>query len=139
MGRLWLGIGLSLVLAVFPALFVSGGALSGDISPFVGGFHWQCFGYALWEQFTCVGMIIGLLSLFHRRFNRQAPASKAMSASAYTAYIIHAPVVVFVAIAIRNMSLYPLLKFALAAVIAVPLCFALANLIRQLPLARRIL
>ena len=139
MGRLWLGIGLLLVLAVFPALFISGGALGGDISAFLGGFHWQCFGYALWEQFTCVGMTIGLLSLFRKRFNRQARVSKAMSASAYTAYIIHAPVVVLVAIAIRNISLYPLLKFALAALIAVPLCFALANFIRQLPLARRIL
>jgi surface polysaccharide O-acyltransferase-like enzyme len=139
MGRLWLGIGLLLILAVFPALFVSGGAMSGDISAFLGGFHWQCFGYSVWEQFTCVGMIIGLLSLFRKRFNRQAPVSKAMSASAYTAYIIHAPVVVCVGIALRNISLYPLLKFALAAVIAVPLCFALANFIRQLPLARRIL
>jgi len=84
-------------------------------------------------------MIIALLFLSRKWFNRQARVSKPMSASAYTAYIIHAPVVVFVAIALRNISLYPLLKFALAALIAVPLCFALANFIRQLPLAKRIL
>jgi hypothetical protein len=47
--------------------------------------------------------------------------------------------VVFVTIAIRNISLHPLLKFALAVLIAVPLCFALANFIRQLPLAKKIL
>jgi hypothetical protein len=46
---------------------------------------------------------------------------------------------VLVALAIRNITLYPLLKFALAVFIAVPLCFALGNFIRQLPLARRIL
>ena len=139
MGKLWLGIALLLILVLFPALFILGGALKGNTSAFMGGVHWQCFGYAAWEQFTGVAMIIALLFLFRKWFNRQVRVSKAMSASAYTAYIIHAPVVVCVAIAMRNISLYPLLKFVLAALIAVPLCFALANFIRQLPLARRIL
>jgi glucan biosynthesis protein C len=138
-GKFWLAVAIIFILILFPALFVLGGASSGDISRFTGGFHWQCFGYATWEQFTGVAMIISLLFLSRKYFNRQKRISNAMSASAYTAYIIHAPVVVFVAVMIRNIYLYPLLKFALAAIIAVPLCFALGNLIRQLPLARRIL
>jgi fucose 4-O-acetylase-like acetyltransferase len=139
MGKLWLCVAIFFIIILFPALFVLGGASSGDTSPFMGGFHWQCLGYAVWEQFTGVAMIIALLYLFRKYFNRQGSLSKAASASAYTAYIIHAPVLVFVAIVIRNINLYPLLKFALAGLIAVPLCFALANFIRQLPLAKRIL
>ena len=139
MGKLWLGVAIIFIVILFPALFVLGGAASGNISSFMGGFHWQCFGYAAWEQFTGVAMIIALLFLFRKWFNRQARTGKAMSASAYTAYIIHAPVVVLVTLAMRNISLYPLLKFALAVLIAVPLCFSLANFIRQLPLAKRIL
>jgi len=139
MGKLWFGVALLLILILFPVLFVLGGALEGDVSSFTGGLHWQCFSYAVWEQFTGVAMIIALLFLFRKWLNRQGSVSKAMSASAYTAYIIHAPVVVLVAIAMRNISLYPLLKFALAVMIAVPLCFALGNFIRQLPLAKRIL
>ncbi len=139
MGKLWLCIALLLILIFFPVLFVLGGALKGDVTSFTGGLHWQCFGYAVWEQFTGVAMIIALMFLFRKLFNRQGGAAKAMSASVYTAYIIHAPVVVLVTIAMRNISLYPLLKFALAVFIAVPLCFALANFIRNLPLAKRIL
>jgi fucose 4-O-acetylase-like acetyltransferase len=139
MGKLWLGVALLLILILFPALFVLGGALEGGVSSFTGGLHWQCFAYAAWEQFTGVAMIIALLFLFRKWLNQQGSISKAMSASAYTAYIIHAPVTVLVAIAIRNISLYPLLKFALAVLIAVPLCFTLGNFIRQLPLAKRIL
>ncbi|MHC4324909.1 MAG: acyltransferase family protein [Planctomycetota bacterium] len=139
MGKLWLTVAVILIFILFPVLFVLGGATSGDVSSFIGGFNWQSFALAAWEQFTGVAMIIALLFLFRKRFNRQGNISKAMSAGAYTAYIIHAPVVVLVAIAIRNISLYPLLKFALAVLISVPLCFALANFIRQLPLARRIL
>jgi len=139
MGKIWLVVAVTFIVILFPVLFVSGGAASGNVDSFMGGFHWQCFGYAAWEQFTGVAMIISLLYIFRKSFNRQSETAKTMSASAYTAYIIHAPVTVLVAIAMRNISLYPLLKFALAAVIAVPLCFTLGNLIRQLPLAKRIL
>jgi peptidoglycan/LPS O-acetylase OafA/YrhL len=84
-------------------------------------------------------MSIVLLVLFCKRLNHQGKLAKAMSASSYTAYIIHAPVTVLVALAIRHIRLYPLLKFALAVLIAVPLCFVLGNFIRQLSLVRRIL
>jgi glucan biosynthesis protein C len=138
-GKLWTVVAVFFIAILFPVLFVSGGAASGNVDSFMGGFHWQCFGYAAWEQFTGVATIIALLFLSRKFFNRQTETAKKMSASAYTAYIIHAPVLVFVAIAIRNISLYPLLKFALAAAIAVPLCFVLGNFIRQLPLAKKIL
>jgi len=139
MGRLWLCLAVVMVVIVFPALFILGGAAKGNIAPFLGGLHWQCFSYALWEQLTGVALIIALPALFRKRLNRQGRLTRAMAGSAYTAYIIHAPVVILVAIAIRNISLYPLLKFAIAVLIAVPLCFALGNIIRKLPLARRIL
>lgn len=138
-GKFWLCIALVLILAGFPTLFVLGGALQGDVSAFIGGFHWQCLAYAVWEQFTGVALIIALLHVFRKRFNRQTSVGKAMSASAYTVYIIHAPVIVLVALALRHLSLYLPLKLALAVLLAVPLCFALGNVIRKLPLAKRIL
>lgn len=138
-GKWYVYIALLLVLLLFPALFVLGGAVQGNVSAFAGGFHWQCFGYAVWEQCTGVAMIIALLFLFGKCFNSQRRAGQAMSASAYTVYVIHAPVAVLVTLALRNLSLHPLLKFALAVLIVIPLCFALGNVVRQLPLARRIL
>jgi len=138
MGKFWLCVAVIFMVVLFPVLFVLGGA-SDDISPFMGGVHWQCFAYAVWEQYIGVAIIISLLFLFRKWLNRQGGAAKAISASSYTAYIVHAPVLVFLTLAIRNIRIYPLLKFALAVLIAVPLCFALGNFIRQLPLARRIL
>jgi fucose 4-O-acetylase-like acetyltransferase len=138
-GRICLCLAAVSIIVIFPALFTLGGAAKGNVAPFLGGLHWQCFGYALWEQLTGVALIIGLPALFHKRIKKQGKTVKAMAGSAYTAYIIHAPVIVLLAIAIRNISLYPLLKFALAVFTAVPLCFALGSVIRKLPLARRIL
>lgn len=139
MGRIWLFIAILFVLILLPALIYAGGALSGDLTPFMGGLHWQCFAYALWEQTTGVAIIIALLALFHKHLNHQGNLAKTASASAYTAYIVHAPVIILVALAIRGITLQPLPKFALAVLISVPLCFGLSNVIRKLPLARRIL
>jgi len=47
--------------------------------------------------------------------------------------------IVLLTLAIRNIILYSLLKFDLAGPIAILLCLALGNFIRQLPLAKRIL
>ena len=138
MGRLWLYIVIFFIVIVLPAIFALGGATE-DVSPYMGGLHWQCFAYAVWEQFVGIAMIIVLLVLFRNRLNRQGKLAKVMSDSSYTTYIIHSLVVVFLALAIRNVQMLPLLKFVLTVLIAVPLSFALGSVVRQLPLARRIL
>ncbi len=80
-------------------------------------------------------MCIGLLVLFRTRFNAQGPLARTLSASAY-AYIIHPVIIVCLVYALRTLPIYPLLKFAITILLAVPLCFFIANLIRKLPRAR---
>jgi peptidoglycan/LPS O-acetylase OafA/YrhL len=135
-GRLWFGITIALIV-LLPVMFILGGA--DDPTPFMGGVHWQALVLALWEQLLCMGMIITLLVWFRKRFNHQGSLAKTMSASAYTVFIIHAPVAVLVALTLQDLNLYPLIKYPLVALIVVPLCFLLATLIRKLPLAREIL
>jgi hypothetical protein len=53
--------------------------------------------------------------------------------------MIHAPVIVVVALALAGFDLYPLLKFGLAVVVGAPLCFLAAYLVRRLPFVARIL
>lgn len=136
-GKFWLK---TTLIAIFflPVLFVAG-APGGDPSAFFGGLHWQAFAYALWEQILCAAIIITLLVFFREKYNYQGRLLKAMSASAYTVYIIHAPVIVFLALSLRGVVMDPLLKFVLVAPLAVSLCFLLSNYIRKLPIARNIL
>jgi glucan biosynthesis protein C len=138
-GKVWLGIVLFLVLVLFPILFVLMGALEGNTDAIIGGLTWQSFVFSLWEEFICVGMIIVLLVWFREKFNRQNALAKAMSDSTFAVYFIHAPVLVFLALALKDITLYPLLKFALVAPVAVVLCFVIAIPLRKLPLVRRIL
>ncbi|HLI70815.1 MAG TPA: hypothetical protein VKV19_13740 [Ktedonobacteraceae bacterium] len=53
--------------------------------------------------------------------------------------IIHIPILVLLALAMRGIHLESLLKFALAALIGLPPCFALAFLVRKIPYASRFL
>ena len=138
-GRLWLGVGIFMIVAVFPTMFIAGGAPQGEVAPFMGGWHWQALAYALWDQLTGVAMMIGLIVFFRERCNRQGRLLKEASAASYTAYIVHTPVLILFTLAIRNVAIYPLLKFVIVALIVVPLCFGLGAGIRRLPGARRIL
>lgn len=134
-----LALAAGFIFVLLPALMIFGGGANGDISRYAGGFHWQALATALWEQSLGVMLTLGLIVLFRERLNRQGRLSKAASANSYAAYVIHAPVLIVFALMVRQIHLYALLKFAVVTLIAVPLCFALAALVRQLPGARRVL
>ncbi|HLZ57303.1 MAG TPA: acyltransferase family protein [Ktedonosporobacter sp.] len=95
--------------------------------------------YALWDSTFAVGICLALITFFRRFWNRQTRLSRFLSQQAFTVYIIHIPIIVGLALVIRGIHLESLLKFALAAAFGVPLCFALAFLVRKIPFASRIL
>lgn len=137
-GRAWSWVALVLIL-LFPAIGLAGGALEGDLTPFAGGVHWQSLAYSVWGQLMCVAMIISLLVWFRDRFNRQGRLGRAMSAAAYATYVLFAPVIVLLALALSGIRMNMALKFVLVSPVAVALCFLVGHYARKLPLARSIL
>jgi surface polysaccharide O-acyltransferase-like enzyme len=136
-GRVWLRIA-ALLVAMWLPMVLASGIIEND-KLLRGGWHWQAFTYAIWESFLCVSMSIGLIYVFRRYFNSRGKWTGFLVPNAYTAYIIHAPVITALAFAVRDISLYPLLKWAVVALVAVPLCFVLSSLIRKLPYTNRVL
>jgi glucan biosynthesis protein C len=136
-GRLWLGIAVLLILLYGP-LAVLGGATE-NVDPFFGGWHWQSLAFAMWDSFVCISMCIGLISLFRRRLNHQGAIAHELSRSAYATYLIHEPVITFLAFFTAGVTVYPLLKFLLATVVFTPVCFGLGSLVRRLPSLDRVL
>ena len=136
-GRLWLGIGFALILFWAP-MMIFNGAINGD-SFQKGGLYWQSFVYSLWESWLCVSMCIGLIYAFRRYLNRQNRVSAFFVKNAYTAYLIHAPVITVLALVVQDITLYPLAKWAVLAIVAVPLSFGLSSLVRRLRYTDRVL
>ncbi|GAA2295480.1 acyltransferase [Nonomuraea roseoviolacea subsp. roseoviolacea] len=94
---------------------------------------------AAWQSFFAVGLVAGLVVIFRERFDRQGPLGRFLSAHAYTVYIVHPIVLVAVSLAFRWLEAAAVVKFAVVAVLSLPLCWGLAYLVRSLPGARRIL
>lgn len=130
------------VVILFPLAF-SGQWFSMELSDTLrnafGNGHWQSAVYALWDSFFAVGMTLGLVVLFRRFVNGAGGFGRFLSNQSYTVYIIHIPLIVFLAYAIRNIEMDSLPKFGLASLIIVPVCFIVAFIVRSIPGAKRIL
>jgi glucan biosynthesis protein C len=129
-----------LIAAVSAAILLFPPAVSGrpfslqfaEPARFVGGGTWQSAVYALWDSVTAVGLSLSSITLFRSVFDGNSRRGHFLSENSYAVYIIHVPIVVFIAFAIRDIDLAPLAKFALAAVIIVPICFGIASLLRKM-------
>jgi glucans biosynthesis protein C len=146
MARDWSLIALLATLIIFGGLVVPAGIQAAGATgtsqpssyPMAGGVNWLAFGYALWEAFVVVGVGIGLLVLFRQRWNHQGRLARSLTATVYLVYLIHAPVMIGFAYAFHVVALYPLLKWAIAVLITIPLCFLISLVIRKIPLVNRV-
>jgi len=137
-GRIWLWITIGLII-LFPILFVTGGALTGKLDPFLGGWHWQSLAYSMWEETMCLAVVVTLLVWYRNRFNNQGNLGRAMSGAAYGTYIVHAPVITLLALAMSGINLDLMVKFVVVAPLAVAASFLVGYLIKKLPGVREIL
>ena len=142
MGVVGFVIALVAVIALFSiafiSLLISIENASQQLPPFGYG-TWQSAVYALWDSIFAVGICLGLIPLFRRFFNEKSWFGTFLSQHSYTVYIIHIPIIVFLAFALRGIDLENLLKFGMAAVIIIPTCFAVAYIIRKIPGVSRVL
>ncbi|GAA4920960.1 acyltransferase family protein [Nonomuraea thailandensis] len=112
-------------LLLVPALFTSG-PLSTALM-------------AAWESALAVGLIIGFTVWFRERHNTQGPRGRFLAEHAFTVYIIHPLVLVGLGWALRWLETIAIVKFAAMLVLALPLCWWVAYLVRSLPGAKRVL
>jgi hypothetical protein len=106
---------------------------------FPGGGHWQSAAYALWDSTLAVCLPLAAITAFRRFVGGGGRIARFLSGNSYAVYVIHSPVIVFICYAMRGIDLPALAKFALAAIIVIPVCFAVAHAIRKLPGVRMVL
>ena len=94
---------------------------------------------ALWESFMCVAMCITVIHIFRTKADHQGKIVKWLSPNAYTAYLVHEPIITTIAIAVGFIVIHPLLKFSLMGLVTVPLVFIASALIRKIPFTDRVL
>ena len=103
-----------------------------------GGLNVQAFTYALWEPFIAWGFILGLLTLFQRRFDQLHDVWRRLARRAFLIYIIHPPVLVAVALTWHGIAAPALVKFFVTGSMACALCYVLAGAALRIPAVARI-
>jgi len=137
-GIAWFKLALWLGIPFWLLIFGFGGAAARNVTPFFGGFHWQAAAYALWESFFCIGVCLGLLVLFREKYNTQGKLVSFISDNAFGVYVFHAPLLVGITLCFRWLTVYPLLKIILMAVIVLPVSFGTVYLIRKIPYLEKV-
>jgi surface polysaccharide O-acyltransferase-like enzyme len=127
-----------LAFPVFPVLALVASRVPWLQGPAEGGLNVQALVYAFWEPFVAWGVILGLLTLFQRRFASLTGGWTSLARRAFLIYIIHPPVVVGVALAWRDLAAPALVKFLVTGSLACALCYVLAGLILRIPGVARI-
>ena len=128
---------------VGPALWfvtIIGALRSGNPAALAGGLHWQSAAYATWESLFCIGACLGLLTIFREYVNRLGRFAHFMSRNAFAVYVFHAPILVTLALLMRNWAVYPLGKFLVLSALGLVVSFLIAHyVIRKTPLLREVM
>jgi hypothetical protein len=135
----WVSIAVAVVI-MLPIILISFIDLSSpDFTPFLGGLTVQSLIFSFWESFALLSISIGTLYVFKTRLNRSNRVLNNMGGSAYTAYIIHAIIIVGFQILLLPIVMPAFLKAVIVAFVSIPVIFGLSAAIRKIPGFSRVL
>ena len=112
------------------------GAKTAAIEAYFGGWHWQALGLAVWEQLAGLGLSLGLIALFSRELNVERPWLRWLSNHSFGVYVLHAPVLVGLAMLFRPLPQQMYALVALLTVTGLVVSFLLAAVVRRIPVVR---
>jgi len=135
-GYTWLIIGLITSIS-YSISYLTG--ISKSISIIINNYSINLLFYCMWESFICIGLCIGMVTLFRERVNISNNILNVLAQNTYAVYIIHVLIVVGVQIGLAESTIRPLIKFGIVVLISVPICFVVSQLIRKIPGLRRVL
>ncbi len=114
------------VVAFTVMMLVLSIAGSDDEGVVLGGLHWEAAAVALFEGVFAIGMSLMVLAFFRRHADRERRLTRTTARSAYGAFMLQAPVLVGIALALHPLALAPEVKLLLLAAGGVIGSFAVA-------------
>jgi hypothetical protein len=136
--RLRRGCGLAAALGVV-VIVVAFSLGRESLDPFAGGLTIPAATTAVCEAVIAVGLSVWLLGHFQRRHDRTGRLRSALARAAFGAYVLQAPVLVVLAVALAGVDVQPEVKFLVVAPVGVAASFGLAWVLTRIPGVNRIL
>ncbi|HEX5950032.1 MAG TPA: acyltransferase [Actinomycetota bacterium] len=137
--RIARGCGVVAVVAALsmPVLILTADPLGLDEEAYFGGFGWPSLATSILEGALAVSACVWVVSFAQQRLDRQGNLGRALSRSAYGAFLLQAPVLLGLALAMRTVDAPAEVKALVVAGVGVVASFALAwPLVTRTPLGR---
>ncbi len=132
--RLWVIVSIILL----PSLIATIVLTAGKHANFGGGFSLPAVLYAFWEPFVAWGVIAAYLVWFREHGNQASRVWEYLAACAYTVYIVHAPVLVAIGVALKGWQAPAMAKFAVVGPVACLASLLVSSAVLLIPGARRV-
>jgi peptidoglycan/LPS O-acetylase OafA/YrhL len=148
--RGWLSEGLSPLLrrtcgwaalagVVLAALVGAGITTTDDAEPFLGGLRLEATLIPLIEATLALGMALWAIDWFRRRLNHSGTLVRGLGRGSFAAYLVHAPITILLAIALRDIEVPAEVKFVTVFALGVAASFGLGWLSSRSRVTARIL
>ena len=95
--------------------------------------------WAVLEGFVCVAMILGITGLFRSRLNAPGPWLERLGPQVYGVYLIHFYIVIEVQRGLLAFAWPATVKFLVATIVTLLICFPIVAMLRRLPGLRAVL
>lgn len=115
------------VLAALLALAVMAAASNLQGDSYLGGWDWGSLAISAVEGVLCVGMCLLVLDVFRVHGNWTATMWRSTGPHSYRAYVIHGPLLVILAVAMRDVAISGYVKFLLLCTMGISLSFWMAT------------
>ncbi|TCK22881.1 acyltransferase family protein [Pseudonocardia endophytica] len=87
--------------------------------------------------FAATTMVV-VLVLFRQLLDRDGPVWTFLSGQAFAVYVLHAPILVWLGVALGGFAAPAAVKALILLAVGIPVCWSAAWLLRRIPLARRV-
>ena len=121
------------------AMLVGVGITITDPEPFLGGWRFEATLIPLVEATLALGMTLWLIDWFRRRANRAGALVADLARASFAAYLLHAPIIILVAITLREVGVPAEVKFLIVLGLGVVASFGLGWLFTRPRVSGRIL
>ena len=107
--------------------------------PILGGWNGFAVAYATWEQFSGVGLALGAMVFVRRFWANQTAWSEWLSARSFGVYVLHAPVIITLAVLFKGYSADPFVNAIVLSITGIIGSYLVADLARRVRWLRNVI
>jgi len=136
--RFW-AIGSLVLIVALPVLMIGGGAADGQIDTFMTGLNWRCASLSLWFGLAAVTFSMALTLWLRKLVQPGNRLAAAAGPNTFAIYLIHPLILVPICYGLSFSGLPASIKFVLASVATVLICYIVSLGLRRIPGVKAVL